>query len=195
MSWGTVVSPFPEQSAVCLPELHLQVHREGQEERKSDVERFTKLTTNRSNIAAILEISFCDQWVKHLQFLMQAWGEIVVREQEKLKSEVRWLLVSWPECYLRGAHHPAITIPQPDPLSQSLPRSISSCLTISASTSSRKGLSTPKISSISHPKISSWHVSQISPMVGFLFTDQHWPQNRNHNPPFRFNCMTFFPSF
>ena len=94
-----------------------------------------------------------------------------------------WLLVSWPECYRRGAHHhPAITIPQPDPLSQSLPRSISSCLTISASTSSRKGLSTPKISSISHPKISSWHVSQISPLVDFLFTDQHWPQ-RNHNPP------------
>ena len=56
-----------EQSAVCLPELHLQVHREGQEERKSDVERFTKLTTNRSNMAAILEISFCDQWAKHLQ--------------------------------------------------------------------------------------------------------------------------------
>ena len=66
------MSPLLEQSAVCLPELHLQVHREGQEERKSDVERFTKLTTNRSNMAAILEISFCDQWVKHLQFLMQA---------------------------------------------------------------------------------------------------------------------------
>ena len=54
-----MVSPFPEQSAVCLPELHLQVQREGQEERKSDVEGFTRLLTNsRNNMAAILEI-FC----------------------------------------------------------------------------------------------------------------------------------------
>ena len=72
MSWGTVVSPLPEQSAVCLPELHLQVQREGQEERKSEVERFTiRLTTiSRSNMAAILEILFCDDlWAKHLKFL------------------------------------------------------------------------------------------------------------------------------
>ena len=29
------VSPLLEQSAVCLPELHLHLHMEGQEERKS----------------------------------------------------------------------------------------------------------------------------------------------------------------
>ena len=52
---------MPEQSAVCLPELHLHVQREGHEERKSDVERFTRLLTNsRNNIAAILEIVLCD---------------------------------------------------------------------------------------------------------------------------------------
>ena len=55
------MSPFPEQSAVCLPELHLQVQREGQEERKSDVEGFTRLLNNsRNNMAAILEILLCD---------------------------------------------------------------------------------------------------------------------------------------
>ena len=59
---------MPEQSAVCLPELHLQVQSEGQEERKSDVERFTRLTTNStSNIAAILEILMFDQQAKHLE--------------------------------------------------------------------------------------------------------------------------------
>ena len=72
MSWGTVVSPLPEQSAVCLPELHLHVQREGHEERKSEVERFTRLTISRSNMAAILKISLCDdQWAKHLKFLRQ----------------------------------------------------------------------------------------------------------------------------
>ena len=68
-----MVSPLPEQSAVCFPELHLHVQREGHEERKSEVERFTRLTTiSRSNMAAILKFLLCDdQWAKHLKFFRQ----------------------------------------------------------------------------------------------------------------------------
>ena len=58
MSWGTVVRPLLEQSAVCLPELHLQVHKEGHEERKSEVDKVTRLPRSKRNIAVILEIRF-----------------------------------------------------------------------------------------------------------------------------------------
>ena len=47
-----------EQSAVCLPELHLQVHKEGHEERKSEVDKVTRLPRSRRNIAVILMIRF-----------------------------------------------------------------------------------------------------------------------------------------
>ena len=94
MSWGTVVRPLLEQSAVCLPELHLQVHKEGHEERKSEVDKVTRLPRSRRNIAVILEIRFPQKC-----FNLESW--ITKREG--------WN--SWPECYLWGVEL-AITIPQ-----------------------------------------------------------------------------------
>ena len=171
MSWGTVVSPLPEQSAVCLPELHLQVQSEGQEERKSDVERFTRLTTNStSNIAAILEILLFDQQAKHLElFETGLRGDSCHRARnERLKSGVReggkpWLadlsVIRGGRTLLSPFHNQPLALSP----NHSLTRSISSCPPVSAS-SRREGLSAPEISldSISCLKISHQDIISLS---------------------------------